>query len=180
MSPSERRRKLFMHINVTIGLLGFLGAGARAVQGYVHASVPRSCAGLDRAGFADYDGRLLLIYVILCVRSFMAARRPGRSNAWAQCAVEGWVWACAPSACRTRRGARDGRADPPKTQTRLKKLWPQIWRLVGAAQGSAGAGLALMAINRVAGLVLPWSRSRCWTRCFRRFIRSRRCCRASL
>ena len=26
ISPSESRRKLFMHINVTIGLLGFLGA----------------------------------------------------------------------------------------------------------------------------------------------------------
>jgi hypothetical protein len=26
ISPNEGRRKLFMHINVTIGLLGFLGA----------------------------------------------------------------------------------------------------------------------------------------------------------
>ncbi len=26
ISPNESRRKLFMHINVTIGLLGFLGA----------------------------------------------------------------------------------------------------------------------------------------------------------
>ena len=27
ISPDEKRRKLFMHINVTIALLGFLGAG---------------------------------------------------------------------------------------------------------------------------------------------------------
>ena len=33
MSPIESRRKLFMHINVTIGLLGFVGAGFRAVAG---------------------------------------------------------------------------------------------------------------------------------------------------
>ena len=37
ISPSESRRKLFMHINVTIGLLGFLGAGIRAVQEFAHA-----------------------------------------------------------------------------------------------------------------------------------------------
>ncbi len=29
ISPDESRRKLFMHINVTIGLLGFLGAAGR-------------------------------------------------------------------------------------------------------------------------------------------------------
>ena len=26
ISPSEKRRKIFMHINVTVGLLGFIGA----------------------------------------------------------------------------------------------------------------------------------------------------------
>ena len=35
ISPNEGRRKLFMHINVTIGLLGFLGAAIEAVRGYV-------------------------------------------------------------------------------------------------------------------------------------------------
>ena len=49
MSPSEAWRKLFMHINVTIGLLGFLGAGARAIQSYFHA---RS-AGLEPASRRD-------------------------------------------------------------------------------------------------------------------------------
>src|SRR5579862_2378516 len=43
MSPSESRRKLFMHINVTIGLIGFLGAFIEAIRGY---GVARS-AGLD-------------------------------------------------------------------------------------------------------------------------------------
>ena len=75
ISPSESRRKLFMHINVTVGLLGFLGAASRAVQSYLHASAvgrsPDSIALASQLTMAV----LLLIYVLLCVRSFMAARR---------------------------------------------------------------------------------------------------------
>ncbi|MGD0481620.1 MAG: hypothetical protein ABSA42_15710 [Terracidiphilus sp.] len=75
VSPSEGRRKLFMHINVTVGLVGFIGAVASALHGYGHA---RSL-GVD----PDYKAMtaqltmavLLLIYVNLCVRSFIQARR---------------------------------------------------------------------------------------------------------
>jgi hypothetical protein len=75
ISPSEGRRKLFMHINVTIGTLGCIGAFVEALRGYGHA---RSL-GLD----PDYKALaaklamaiLLLIYVNLCVRSFIQARR---------------------------------------------------------------------------------------------------------
>jgi peptidoglycan/LPS O-acetylase OafA/YrhL len=75
ISPSEGRRKLFMHINVTIGLVGLIGAIASALHGYGHA---RSL-GVD----PDYKALaaqlsmavLLLIYVNLCVRSFIKARR---------------------------------------------------------------------------------------------------------
>ena len=75
ISPSEGRRKLFMHINVTIGLLGFLGGASEAIRGYLKAS----SQGIepDRIALASkltMTG-LLLIYVILCVRSFIAARR---------------------------------------------------------------------------------------------------------
>ncbi len=38
ISPSEKRRKMFMHINVTIGLLGFLGGAIEVVRGYVRAT----------------------------------------------------------------------------------------------------------------------------------------------
>lgn len=75
MSPDEGRRKLFMHINVTVGLLGFLGAAVRAIQSY----------GLARSNGADPDwiaigaqlvmAGLLLIYVLMCVRSFIETRR---------------------------------------------------------------------------------------------------------
>jgi hypothetical protein len=78
ISPSESRRKLFMHINVTIGLLGFLGATVEAIRGYVHAA----SAGLapDQIALASKVtmAALLLIYVLLCVRSFIAARRSGK------------------------------------------------------------------------------------------------------
>ncbi len=78
ISPSEARRKLFMHVNVTIGLIAFLGGAAEGVRGYVHAS----SAGLqpDMVALASKltMAGLMLIYVILCVRSFIAARRSGK------------------------------------------------------------------------------------------------------
>jgi hypothetical protein len=69
-----KRRMLLMHIAVTLGLLGFLGtvssfAGlARIVHGEV---VARPAAVVEKSAMAI----LTLIYVLLCVRSFIAARR---------------------------------------------------------------------------------------------------------
>ena len=78
ISPNESRRKLFMHINVTIGLLGFLGGLTEAIRGYVHAK----SAGMEPDQIALASkltmSGLLLIYVMLCVRSFIAARRSGK------------------------------------------------------------------------------------------------------
>jgi subfamily B ATP-binding cassette protein MsbA len=54
-------------------------------------------------------------------------------------------------------GARAGQADPPKRKPDLKKLWPQVWALVAPRKGLLLAGMGLMAINRVAGLVLPFT-----------------------
>ena len=78
ISPNESRRKLFMHINVTIGLLGFLGAAVEAVRGYVAAL--RRAWHPDQIALARKStmAGLMLIYVILCVRSFIAARRSGK------------------------------------------------------------------------------------------------------
>ena len=75
ISPNESRRKLFMHINVTIGLLGFIGAAAEAVRGYMHAkSTGVTPDEIALASKLTMTG-LLLVYVVLCVRSFIAARR---------------------------------------------------------------------------------------------------------
>jgi len=78
MSPSESRRKLFMHIAVTIGLLGFVGGAVEAIRGYMHAtSAGIAPNGIALASKLTMTG-LLLLYVILCVRSFIAARRSGK------------------------------------------------------------------------------------------------------
>jgi steroid 5-alpha reductase family enzyme len=75
ISPNEGRRKLFMHVNVTLGTLGFLGGIITAIQGYGSA---RS-AGVDpdyiAMTFKLIMAGLLLIYVNFCIRSFIAARR---------------------------------------------------------------------------------------------------------
>src|SRR5215831_17207156 len=49
------------------------------------------------------------------------------------------------------------RAELPKRKPSLKKLWPQIWELVAPRKGLLFAGMCLMAVNRVAGLVLPFT-----------------------
>src|SRR6185437_4665943 len=53
------------------------------------------------------------------------------------------------------RGANSGKADLPKRKPSLKKLWPQIRGLVAPRKGLILGGLLLMAVNRLAGLVLP-------------------------
>jgi hypothetical protein len=78
ISPNESRRKLFMHINVTIGLLGFLGGAVEALRSYAHARAegiaPDPIALASKLTLAV----LMLIYVNLCIRSFIAARRSGK------------------------------------------------------------------------------------------------------
>ena len=75
LGPNPSRRKLFMHINVTIGAVGCIGGFVEALRGY----------GAARSAGIDPDMKalaaklamavLLLIYVNLCVRSFIQARR---------------------------------------------------------------------------------------------------------
>jgi hypothetical protein len=78
ISPSEKRRKLFMHVNVTIGLLGFLGAAARALISYGHARSEGVDPNWIALGSQLTMAGLLLIYVFLCVKSFIEARRTGK------------------------------------------------------------------------------------------------------
>jgi hypothetical protein len=76
LSPNPSRRKLFMHINVTLGLLGFLGTAMGLVQWFrmlAGAAVKNPPATESKAIMA----LLCLLYVVLCVRSFISARRAG-------------------------------------------------------------------------------------------------------
>ena len=74
LSPDAGRRKLFMHINVTLGLLGFLGTAMGLIQWFqmlAGAVVKNPPATESKAIMA----LLCLVYVALCVRSFIAARK---------------------------------------------------------------------------------------------------------
>ncbi len=55
------------------------------------------------------------------------------------------------------RGARAGLAELPKKKQALKKIWPQVWSLVGPRKWLLVGGMGLMVVNRVAGLVLPYT-----------------------
>ena len=54
----------------------------------------------------------------------------------------------------TNEPAKDTKKKPKFT---LKQVMPEVWALVKPRRALIGLGLMLMAINRVAGLVLPWS-----------------------
>lgn len=71
ISPSESRRKLFMHINVTVGLLGLIGTTVEIIRSSLSGKPPDTIAMASKYSLAG----LLLIYVVLCVRSFIASRR---------------------------------------------------------------------------------------------------------
>jgi len=75
ISPNEKRRKLFMHINVTIGLVGLIGALVKALNGYGSARSAGIDPDMKAIGAQVVMAALLLNYVYLCVRSFIAARR---------------------------------------------------------------------------------------------------------
>ena len=53
--------------------------------------------------------------------------------------------------------ARAGGADLPKKKPDLKKVMPEIWKLIRPRRWLLAFGFLLMIVNRVAGLVLPFS-----------------------
>jgi fucose 4-O-acetylase-like acetyltransferase len=78
-TEDAKQRMLWMHVAVTVGLLGFLGAGSRAIVELVKAqgkTLEYPVAVADQAAMAV----ICLVFVLLCVRSFIAARRT-RNNA---------------------------------------------------------------------------------------------------
>lgn len=73
-TEDAKKRMLYMHIAVTIGLLGFLGT-VKSVVDYIEMvngrQFPHPVAVEEKAAMAG----VLLVFVILCVRSFISARR---------------------------------------------------------------------------------------------------------
>ena len=74
-SPIESHRKLYMHINVTVGLLGFLGAVGSAIHAYGHARSLGVDPDMRAITSQLIMAALTFIYVNMCVRSFIAARQ---------------------------------------------------------------------------------------------------------
>jgi hypothetical protein len=72
-TENPKRRMLWMHIAVTLGLIAFLTTGIRVAIALAHgtASIVNMLAFDERLAIAIVS----LVYVALCVRSFIAARR---------------------------------------------------------------------------------------------------------
>lgn len=74
-TDDSRRRMIFMHIAVTVGLIGFVFPGARAAGDVIALmrghSILRPVAMQEELAMAG----ICLVFVLLCVRSFIAARR---------------------------------------------------------------------------------------------------------
>jgi hypothetical protein len=74
LTEDGKKRMLYMHIAVTVGLLGFLGT-AWSIVNYAEMlhgrQFPHPIAVQEKAAMA----LILLFFVLLCVRSFIAARR---------------------------------------------------------------------------------------------------------
>jgi len=77
LSPDPKRRKLFMHINVTVAMMGFLGTLSEIIRGTIKASATGIAPKAAAIGSKYALATILIIYVVLCVRSFIAARRKG-------------------------------------------------------------------------------------------------------
>jgi hypothetical protein len=155
ISPNESRRKLFMHINVTIALLGFIGSTVEAIRGYVHAKSMGSpdqiaLGSKTHAGRPAADLRDSLRALIHRRAPFgegldlgnHAQRRLGMGGSRAE---------------RSPRhgGARAGGS--AQAQAQHQKAVAADLGLVKPRMGLLIGGLCLMVINRVAGLVLPYT-----------------------
>jgi hypothetical protein len=73
-SEDVKKRMLWMHISVTVALLSFLGtirADIDVIRLSRGVTFPHPAAVVEKAAMS----LLCLIYVLFCVRSFIAARR---------------------------------------------------------------------------------------------------------
>jgi heme/copper-type cytochrome/quinol oxidase subunit 3 len=74
LTENARRRMLWMHIAVTIGLFGFLFPGFMAIKEWIaaHGGPLAHPAAVQEQAIMSV---VCLVFTLLCVRSFIAARR---------------------------------------------------------------------------------------------------------
>ena len=68
---SPKARKHAMHLAVIVGLLGFLASAGRLIGALASGKTPTTLAATSLGLMALLTG----VYVVMCVRSFIAARR---------------------------------------------------------------------------------------------------------
>lgn len=71
-TENVKRRMVWMHIAVTFGLIGFLITGIRAGLTLLRGTMAENVLGFDERVAISL---VCLVFVALCVRSFIAARR---------------------------------------------------------------------------------------------------------
>jgi hypothetical protein len=74
VAKAPERKKLFMHIAVTVGLLGFLGSVSGLIK-VVRMAAGEAIARPEAAEAQAVMAFISLIYVGMCVNSFIKARR---------------------------------------------------------------------------------------------------------
>ncbi len=78
-----KKRALWMHIAVTVGLLGFLATIMRGPVSFLQMEQGKQFARPIAVEETTAMCVLMLVYVVLCVRSFIAARRARTAGATA-------------------------------------------------------------------------------------------------
>jgi len=74
-TEDSKRRMIFMHIAVTVGLLGVIFPGWRAASAFI-ASTHGTAMARPLAVKEEFAMAVIcLIFVLMCIRSFIAARR---------------------------------------------------------------------------------------------------------
>lgn len=73
-TPNQKRRMIVMHIAVTVGLIGFLGT-VTGIYHFIRMETGHVVALPAMAEAQALMSLMMLCYVLLCVRSFIQARR---------------------------------------------------------------------------------------------------------
>ena len=74
-TPDSKRRMIFMHIAVTVGLLGVIFPGWRAASAFIASSHGTAMVGPLAVKEEFAMAVICLIFVLMCIRSFISARR---------------------------------------------------------------------------------------------------------
>lgn len=79
ITNDAKRRMIWMHVAVTVGLVGFLGSFSRAIDEYIQAH-GEPLAHPVAVEYQAAMAAVCLVFVVLCVRSFIAARKARELN----------------------------------------------------------------------------------------------------